>query len=511
MKLRYYDPQKGAPASYSGNIAEWEWQQKQASVSLPVNTYAFTYDKFNRLTNANHYEGSSQVNRHTEKDMTYDQNGNLKTLKRYSNASLADNLDYSVYKGNQLTTLKNNNVSYSYQYDVNGNCTKDGLNNLNLSYNSLNLISQVTQSGTVKASYMWLSDGTKAGVRNAAGTNGYEYLGSLVYKRTGASTLNLESAGFSGGRIQVGSSQEVNYYLTDHLGSTRVVLNGSGQDIARYDYMPYGLSRNPDGRLHENRFTYNGKEDQKDFGFDYMDLGARMLDRRIVRLHSLDPLAEKYLPMTPYNFVGGNPISRVDPNGMDWYTMEEEYQDEDGNTQTRSRYVYRDSRLSNREMREQGLKYEGLVAEDGKGGYYDLFGGVHFLDTDEGKLVKKIDEAIIKYYDYVAELDNFTATYYDTEGPMHMSTNFDIGFFVNRSTMGTSNNMFTGLYYKEADAHLTYFVYPGENAMQGYYNAGTDKQQGSYGYTATRIPKGYATYINFISTISIADSQSRFS
>ena len=30
------------------------------------------------------------------------------------------------------------------------------------------------------------------------------------------------------------------YFITDHLGSTRVVLNNAGSVLERYDYYPYG-------------------------------------------------------------------------------------------------------------------------------------------------------------------------------------------------------------------------------------------------------------------------------
>jgi hypothetical protein len=47
------------------------------------------------------------------------------------------------------------------------------------------------------------------------------------------------------------------------------------------------------------------------------------------RWHSVDPMAEKYFDWSPYDYVGGNPIIRIDPNGMDWDVTK----DENGNTQ----------------------------------------------------------------------------------------------------------------------------------------------------------------------------------
>lgn len=37
----------------------------------------------------------------------------------------------------------------------------------------------------------------------------------------------------------------------------------------------------------------------------------------------MDPMAEKYSSLSPYEYVGGNPIIRVDPDGMDWYNNDE--------------------------------------------------------------------------------------------------------------------------------------------------------------------------------------------
>jgi RHS repeat-associated protein len=107
------------------------------------------------------------------------------------------------------------------------------------------------------------------------------------------------------------------YYLKDHQGNTRAVINPSGTVMEYSDYYPDGMrfwtSTSNSGAL---PYRYNGKELEAMNGLNEYDYGARRRETGIPVWTTVDPLAEKYYGVSPYAFCAGNPIYYVDPDGM---------------------------------------------------------------------------------------------------------------------------------------------------------------------------------------------------
>ena len=284
--------------------------------SRDENTYAFAYDSFARLTDTRHYEAGALTDRFAEKGLTYDANGNLRTLMRTGNGLTLNDLEYS-YTGNRIASIADAGAVYDYGYDANGNMTHDGANDLDITYNCLNMTQKVEKKGTLSANYSYLADSTKLSATEPGG-DGLYYSGSLVYgKRDGK--LSLESAGFNGGRfVATSNGIQTHLFVTDHLGSVRAVVDpASGEATETDDYYPFGLRwEDAEALISDNRYRYNGKEEQVFVGIPYVDFGFRMMDPEFrIGWNTADPKSEKYSGSSPYIYCGNDPIGNIDPDG----------------------------------------------------------------------------------------------------------------------------------------------------------------------------------------------------
>ena len=105
------------------------------------------------------------------------------------------------------------------------------------------------------------------------------------------------------------------YYQGDHLGSSAYLTDEAGAITQTLNYLPYGedwvdVHNNPN---YLSRYKYNGKEKDPESGLHYY--GARYYDSDISQWLSIDPMADKYPSLSPYNYCADNPVILVDPDG----------------------------------------------------------------------------------------------------------------------------------------------------------------------------------------------------
>jgi len=107
------------------------------------------------------------------------------------------------------------------------------------------------------------------------------------------------------------------------MGNTRVMFAQTGKVLQDQSYYPFGMTMGAsltfqvEDQLPDNKYKYNGKELQDDFGLDWYDYGTRMYDPTIGRWNGIDAHAENYFSLSSYNYGLNNPIRMIDPDGMD--------------------------------------------------------------------------------------------------------------------------------------------------------------------------------------------------
>jgi RHS repeat-associated protein len=308
--LHFFSIFDGSVPRYGGDISSCSWIQY---VQGGTRTYAFSYDPLSRLSGANQYGGSSLENRFTERGISYDRNGNITAITRHNNSASGTAKTFS-YSGNRRV---------SNSYDANGNVTYDSESGVIASYNLINLPASLISSD-YNIYYDYLANGTKLRTQQEELWTGYTYAGPFRYNDNDGS-LSLESVAFGEGRfVRTGTGARnfaTRYFIKDHLGSVRVVADDNGTALERDDYLPYGERANdPALTRNGNNFLYGGKELQDRDDIDWYDSGARFQTTSGI-FTSIDPYAEKYYPISPYVYCGGNPVRFIDPDGRwNWDT-----------------------------------------------------------------------------------------------------------------------------------------------------------------------------------------------
>jgi RHS repeat-associated protein len=231
---------------------------------------------------------------------------------------------------NRMTTGAQGGV---FGYDGRGNVNAEagaasGANPAMYLYDAENrLLAYCAQGGTCTTA----TSGAVVFVYDADGRRVRKGTVTFVYDANGQLAAEYGNAGSAPGTI---------YLSTDALGSTRLVSDGSGNEIARRDYYPFGeeiMSTVGNGRAcavpstcptlskygadpaESLRFT--GKERDAETGLDYF--GARYFSGAQGRFTSPDPtflvFNKLFNPQrwNLYSYALNNPFRYIDPDGRD--------------------------------------------------------------------------------------------------------------------------------------------------------------------------------------------------
>lgn len=349
--------------AYNGNISATTW-----TCDNQVNGYMYYYDNMNRLTSTYSILNNEWGDYYYSENFTYDAHGNITNLYRWDDYDVIDNL-YMTYNGNQLMQIEDTWETYNYEgkeyhdnnssteddfaYDVNGNMVYDQDRGIAaICYNLLNLPDTIQFADGNQIVHRYDAAGNRLStdyytrklnipvplgkVFSAADSiSKYHitreaFLDNCVYTANNRDLFGIEFVHNPEGYIRYyGPNEHYHfYYIKDLLGNIRETYvhpeAGYKECIQRMQYYPSGLPWEYVYNSSAQPWKYNGKEFVEMHGLDEYDSKARWYYPAICRTTTMDPLAEKYYPTSPYAWCGNNTMRFVDPDGRDIYIFDQE-------------------------------------------------------------------------------------------------------------------------------------------------------------------------------------------
>ncbi len=200
-----------------------------------------------------------------------------------------------------------------YEYDRNGNLTKDLNRNISkIEYNCLNLPQNIVfmNGNSILHEYMANGELVKTTYKvSGKADRVVEYNGNAIYEN-GELKMLLNEAGY----VSM-PDKKFHFYIKDHQGNIRAVADAEGNVEEVNDYYPLGGLMSGTASNGFQPYKYNGKELERANGLDEYNYGARRYDPMLGRWHAPDPMAEQYSGVSPYVYCLNNPLKYVDPIG----------------------------------------------------------------------------------------------------------------------------------------------------------------------------------------------------
>ena len=344
----YYANTDVAAPCFNGNVSSMTWQTSNDKV---LRGYSFSYDNLNRLTTSIYGEGQnlhSNANRYSEMVQRYDANGSPLALKRDGKKNdgtygLIDDLHYAM-RGNQVCSVADDaerllypesfdfkqTSGAAYDYDANGALVYDPNKGLRIVYDHCGYPQVLEFQNGNRTIFEYAPNGAKLSVTHQTGlsttvsteaegaslaeqstiVSKTEYVGNVIFEQG-----NISKILFNDGYYQF-SDNLCHYFVKDHLGSVRTVVNEKGVLEQVTHYYPLGGYFGDDcynAGLQD--FKYNGKELDRMHGLMWYDYGERSYDAALDRWDRIDKLCEQYFHISPYVYCGGNPMLFIDKDG----------------------------------------------------------------------------------------------------------------------------------------------------------------------------------------------------
>ena len=136
-----------------------------------------------------------------------------------------------------------------------------------------------------------------------------DYIGNMIYENGALKRILIDGGYVEGGVYH--------YFLTDHLGNNRLVVNSSGTVVQKNHYYPFGTAFAETAVAEQGKqpYKFGNKELDQMNGLNWYDFSARFKDDFWFR--TPDPLAWKHPEMSLYCAFANNPVRFMDPTGRD--------------------------------------------------------------------------------------------------------------------------------------------------------------------------------------------------